>query len=527
MMRRLVVATLMFSMVFLGLPMTGGSQGATADQYYQYGNKLYMAKDYVNAAKYYQAAVQLNPQNAQAFQVLGNCYLLTNRKADAVGAYEKALAINPNNPQLAAYVQNLKNQLGATAPAAAQPAAQPAAAQATTAPAQATASSSTQGMQALQQGGALFQQKQYAAAIPYFQQAAQLLPTDYRASYYLAYTQYMTRDFKDAAVNFYLANQKQPNATLKSYADRIKASLPLADQQWVDAQVASAATTGSKPIAGKKEKAPKFGIRALAGVAIPKLKDFNDDADYQTAAATAYGYGLTGQVPKGNLWIGGEPFYRPIPAFEVAAGFGIFPVGKYSYTASGWTALTSGAPGYGTPTSVTDPTYPGDSGDTVNNEMKVTAGQISLTARYYVGGDKAKGFLGAGVGFYPTTINWTRTIASGLGDPNVNDSYSGSFTKNGIGEHVMLGGSFRLGQHVGLEPYVMYRIAKLSGFTGSIADSKGTGTSGTLTTYSGPNGVKGIAVDDGTVTLPTGWTSKPLEVDLSGIQFGLGIAVYF
>jgi tetratricopeptide (TPR) repeat protein len=520
MMRRLVVATLVFSMVILGFPLSGGSQGATADQYFQYGNKLYMAKDYVNAAKYYQAAVQLNPSNAQAYQVLGNCYFLTNQKEQAVAAYEKALALNPNNPQLAAYVQNLKNQLGSTVPAAAQPAAaQPAA--------QAAPLNNAQGAQVLQQGAALFQQKQYAAAIPYFQQATQLMPTDYRASYYLAYAQYMTRDFKGAAVNFYLANQKQPNPGLKGYADRIKASLPVADQQWVDAQVTGAAststTTGPTAVA-KKAKVKKFGIRLLAGIALPALKDINDDADYQEAYAIQEGYGLTGQAPKGNIWVGGEPFFQPIPAAEVAVGFGIFPVGKYTYTTSGWTALTNGAPGYGTPTSVSS-TYPGDQADTIRQEMTLNAKQISLTARFYVGKGKAKAFLGAGVGYYLSSIDYNRAIASGLGDPTIDNSYTGSFKKNGIGEHVLLGGAFKMGNSVSFDPYVMYRLCKLKGFTGTISDKNGVARNGTLSVITEANGDKWIGVDEGNLLAPR--TATPLELDLTGVQAGFGVSVYF
>lgn len=510
MMRRLVVATLMFSMVILGFPLSGGSQGATADQYFQYGNKLYMAKDYANAAKYYQAAVQMNPNNAQAYQVLGNCYLLTNQKAQALAAYEKSLALNPSNPQLAAYVQNLRNQLGAAAPAAAQP----------------SATTADSGAQALRQGAALFQQKQYAAAIPYFQQATQLSPADYRANYYLAYAQYMNRDFRNAAVNFYLANQKQPNPGLKSYADRIKASLPPADQQWVDAQVSGGA--GTTAVASGKKKPLQFGVRALLGVAMAKLKDFNDDADAQKLHATEAGYGLTGQVTKGNIWAGAEPFFKPASNVELALGFGVFPVGKYSYSCSGWTALTNGAPGYGTPSTLDDPTYPGASSDALRQEIKINADEIALTARFYAGNEKAKGFLGVGAGYYATSVKYNRAIASGLGDPLVDNSYSGTFKKSGIGEHVLVGGSFALGPSVSLEPYILYRLLKLKSYTGAITDKNGvTVDDGTLTLYSGPNGQKAIAVDDGHYQLPNGWTSKELEVDLSGVQFGLGVAVHF
>jgi hypothetical protein len=343
------------------------------------------------------------------------------------------------------------------------------------------------------------------------------MPTDYRAFYYLAYAQYMNHDFKNAAVNFYLANQKQPNAALKAYADRIKASLTPADQQWVDAQVAGTATVGATATTVSKKKAKKFGARALFAAATVKLKDFNDDADFQEANAQRYGYGLVGQVPKGNIWIGTEPFFQPVPSFEVALGLGIFPVGKYTYTATGSTAITNGVPGYGVPPSTT---YAGNESDTVSNEMKISTSQISLTARYYVGKDKAKAFLGAGVGFYPVSVDWTRTITSGVGNPDVDSRYTGSFTKTGIGEHVMLGGCFQIGNCVSFDPYLMYRIAKFSDLTGSMGSE--SGTLSTITSKDGTQHWIGVNPD-----VSKGETAKSLEVDLSGVQFGLGLSFHF
>ncbi len=85
--------------------------------YYQAGNTLYGQKNYDMAIRYYQAAVQVNPQMWQADQGLGNCYYAKGDKVNALASYQKALDINPNNPGLSNFVQTLRAQVPA-APAA-------------------------------------------------------------------------------------------------------------------------------------------------------------------------------------------------------------------------------------------------------------------------------------------------------------------------------------------------------------------------------------------------------------------------
>ncbi len=509
MIRRFSAAILVLCFALLTSPRPMKAQGATADQYYQYGNRFYQAKDFVNAAKYYQAATQLNPNLVQAHQALGNCLYMQGKKAEALAEYQKTLALNPNNAQLAAYVNNLKAQVG-TAPAAA------ATAPTGSAPTAGSAALSTGSTNAMAQGTALFQQKNYAGAIPYFQQATHDLPNDYRPFYYLAYAQYMTRDFKNAAVNFTLANQKQPNASLKAYADKIKSSLTPEDQQWVDAQVAAGGSAGA---GGTKvaTQYKKFGIRGLFGIGLYSLKDLNADADFQSAQALKFGYGLTGEVPKGNIWVGLEPFFRPAPAFDIAVGLGVYPVGKYSYTASGPQVL----PANGFPT----PPFPSSS-DAIRSVMTINADQIGLTLRYFVGKNTSKFFFGLGGAYYPSSINISQIAASG--DGTINTGVNGDFTGSAMGFHATLGGQFMLGKSVGLEPYLLYRAANIKNYTGTITNNTtGIATTGTLSLVTdNATGNSWVAVDDGK-PLPVGETQKALEINLSGIQFGVGVSVFF
>ena len=85
-------------LLFVGLAGSGFAQ--TANQYIEAGNQFYASKDYAKAVQYYQAAAQMDPNSAAAFQGLGNSQYSQGQNAEALASYQKALAINPNNTQL-------------------------------------------------------------------------------------------------------------------------------------------------------------------------------------------------------------------------------------------------------------------------------------------------------------------------------------------------------------------------------------------------------------------------------------------
>jgi tetratricopeptide (TPR) repeat protein len=85
---------------------------ATASQYLSTGNIVYAQKDYAMAVRYYQAAVQMDPNNSAAYLGLGNSYYSLGQKDQALIAYQKASALDPNNIQLSSFINTLKNQLG-------------------------------------------------------------------------------------------------------------------------------------------------------------------------------------------------------------------------------------------------------------------------------------------------------------------------------------------------------------------------------------------------------------------------------
>lgn len=118
-------------LLFLGFAGLSPAQDQ-ATPYYNAGNTYYGQKNYDMAIRYYQAAVQFNPNMWQAYQGMGNSYYAKGDKANALTNYQKSLSINPNNPQLSQFVQVLQPQVGTAPPPAANPAAS------TTAPASTT-----------------------------------------------------------------------------------------------------------------------------------------------------------------------------------------------------------------------------------------------------------------------------------------------------------------------------------------------------------------------------------------------------
>ncbi len=116
-MKQLRFVVVMF-MTLTGLASASWAQDMSA-QYYAAGNTYYAQKNYDLAIRYYQGAVQTNPNSWQSYQGMGNCYYGKGDSANALVNYQKALSINPNNPQLASFVQSLQAQAGTPAPAAA------------------------------------------------------------------------------------------------------------------------------------------------------------------------------------------------------------------------------------------------------------------------------------------------------------------------------------------------------------------------------------------------------------------------
>jgi tetratricopeptide (TPR) repeat protein len=93
--------------VFLIVLSASAALAATSWEYYQAGMRFYNGHDYSQAARYFQAAIQEDPDNWQAYQGLGLCDYALGDREGAKQAFDQSLRIHPNNPSLARFDESL------------------------------------------------------------------------------------------------------------------------------------------------------------------------------------------------------------------------------------------------------------------------------------------------------------------------------------------------------------------------------------------------------------------------------------
>ncbi len=97
-------------LLFFGLTGLCAAQDQST-QYYQAGNTFYAQKNYDQATRYYDAAIQINPNQWQAYQGLGNCHYAKGDKTGSLSYYQKSLSLHRDNPALASFVQSLRTAI--------------------------------------------------------------------------------------------------------------------------------------------------------------------------------------------------------------------------------------------------------------------------------------------------------------------------------------------------------------------------------------------------------------------------------
>ncbi len=100
---------------FIARLQTGGATAPAAGGGLAAANALYSQRHYSEAAAAYQAVVAANPNDAKAYQGLGNCYYALQDKNNAVTAYRRALQLNPNNTALRSFLAAYAPESGGTA----------------------------------------------------------------------------------------------------------------------------------------------------------------------------------------------------------------------------------------------------------------------------------------------------------------------------------------------------------------------------------------------------------------------------
>ncbi len=115
-MRTRFIGLALFSFIFLALPSL--THAYTSNDYYQAGLNFYQQKDYTKAIQYFKTAVQMDPNNWQAYQVLGSSYYQSGDTPNALSAFDQSLQIHPDNPGLKSYTDHLhaQNVAASTAP---------------------------------------------------------------------------------------------------------------------------------------------------------------------------------------------------------------------------------------------------------------------------------------------------------------------------------------------------------------------------------------------------------------------------
>jgi tetratricopeptide (TPR) repeat protein len=459
----------------------------TSDDYYQAGKKLYVGQNYDQAIKYFAAALQLDPNNAGALQARANCYYISGQYQNALNDYQKVLDSNPSNAQLANFVERVKAKLAGASSAS-------------------PAASSFNSNGSYTQGVALFQQKQYAQAIPYFEQAAQQDPRNSKIYYYLGITHLMVGDKRSAALNLALSNQLNPNPSVDAYVKRLRAGLSPDDQQWVDANLSR--STGHAPSVGSADDSKKIGVRLEPGIGLVALGDFNTDAQTRLAIGQAEqqlgdaSYQFTGAVPAGYPDITLEPTVKVLPFLELGLPLTGMFVGNYTFAAKD------------------------NSGFSDTGSYSISAFGVGINARVFYGDGPVKLFAAAGPVMVPVSLAYTESP---------DGSQAGSYTETANTSSMAFGGQAQLGAdlHLGggllVSAYVGYRAAPASGLTGTATENQG-GVSQTAqgefymvkTSYG--NLIEFVQPDN-VSSLPSG--SRPLNVDLSSILSGIQLSLYF
>ena len=503
-----------FTLLVSALLISRTAGAYTSADYYNAGLQLYKAQNYQQAIQYFSAALQVDPNNAAALQGRANSYYSLGQYQQALDDYQKVQTLQPN-PQLASMIQALQSKLGASAAPAASlpgPATSP---EASAAPAQAPTDSFAQGV-------ALFQQRQYAQAAPFFQKAAQDNPTDSKAYYYLGVCQMQSGDMKDAAVALGISNKLNPNPSVAAYVDRLKIRLSPDDQQWVDSQVSAVGSGGQQSAtASAKASTPKsFGIRLEPSILLFGLADFNTNAQsWANGAATLQSsdpsLSYTGVVPTGSLDYALEPVLNLGPDLQLGLPINVMPIGA-----------------------ATD-NLQDSNGVTVMDSYNITAVSIGLDLRYFFMKGDLQPYVCAGGLVAPININYSASANQGSTQVY---SASGNFAGVAAGGQISAGFDWHLGDTFVVSPFAGFQFAGGNSFQATI-NSGSSGAGQTAQLYVIPTSVGNVItpVSNGKLMLPVlngsqaelaagsdiPGGSRPLDIDLGGPYLGIQVAAFF
>jgi tetratricopeptide (TPR) repeat protein len=175
-----------------GLGAAAAANPAVAQQWVNYGQKVYAQRDYAKAQQAFSTAIKNDGRNVAAWKGLGNTLYMKGDKANALKYYKYALALNPSDTALAGFVAKMGGG------AAAAPASGPLAA-----------------------ANREYAARQYAAAAGHYQEAVTQNPTDAKAWQGLGNARYAQQDRAGAMQAYNRALELNPsNAALRAFVDK-------------------------------------------------------------------------------------------------------------------------------------------------------------------------------------------------------------------------------------------------------------------------------------------------------------------
>ncbi|MEK7474837.1 MAG: hypothetical protein AAB152_04290 [Candidatus Coatesbacteria bacterium] len=298
----------------LGMASGALASDPRADALYASGTAKYGAADYAGAIKDAEAAVQLDLQNWQAWQLDGNARYAMGDQAGALTVYKYSLQVNPNNPQLKAFVDSMAGAAAAPA-AAATPQASPAEVAYEAALAQYNAASYDTAMQG-------------AAA------AVRADPNHWQAWQLLGNCRYARADKRGALEAYDKSLALHPdNPGIRTFADSMRAEVAASPPPAAAPAVAApAATLG----AGRRSSRalPPISVGVWGGYGTVSLKAWNTQwkRDFDDSVASVEDAGLTVSDKKlttfsGGMIAGVEGGYLMMPGLVTSARIGYLSAG--------------------------------------------------------------------------------------------------------------------------------------------------------------------------------------------------------
>ncbi|HET9869524.1 MAG TPA: tetratricopeptide repeat protein, partial [bacterium] len=366
------------------------------------------------AAPYFSAALQLDPNDLRALTGKANCESVLGQLDQALADYRRLQSIQPGDQPLADLIRQLEARTKKTPEA----------------PPVSTALSSPPS-NAFQQGLVLYNQKQFAAAVPFLQGAVEENPKDPEAYQYLGLAQIQAGNLKEGDLALEEYNYLRPDPPTANYALQVRKRLTPPDQMWVDARLSEAgmAPRAPGPVVQKPYGAylvPAFGSLQLTGLET-NAKSWQAFAKQQQGFDSSFHF--EGSVPTAALAVGLEPVLKLSKNFQVGIPFSFSPVGEARDEVSNTNKV-----------------------DDYVDSFNITELSLGLDLKYLIFCGGFEPFVSVAPFFAPIAIDYGAQATSGGTTQKVTGNYEG----DNVGAVFKLGADLHLDDTFVVTPFLGY-----------------------------------------------------------------------